>query len=399
MGDPTTDSPATAPMDRRAVALLSLSHLFIDLCQGVVPAMLPFLIAAGEITYAAGGGLVFAISAASSVVQPLFGLLADRVSLGWLLPASVAVTGLTLAAGLQSPSYWLMVLLLGVSGLGVAAYHPEAARQTRRVSGGRAATGMSVFAFGGGLGFALAPTVTAALFVALGSHGLLVAAPAALALTAILSGWLPRRPVAGAGSASAACAGRENWRAFGVVSLITVARSVVFVGLNTFLALYWMAHYGASAEGGAKVLGLFLGSGLVGTLLGGWVGDRVDRRLAVRCGFLGAAAVLPLLLTDLPAEWKAAALVPLAVTFSVPWSSLVILGQEYLPNRLGVASGVTLGLAVSFGGMSAPLLGWVADAHGLPAVLTALEVVLATAAALGLLLPRPVHVPIHEPGA
>ena len=44
---------------------------------------------------------------------------------------------------------------------------------------------------------------------------------------------------------------------------------------------------------------------------------------------------------------------------------MVVLGQKYLPNRVGFASGITLGLAVSIGGMVAPLVGWYADQHGL----------------------------------
>jgi FSR family fosmidomycin resistance protein-like MFS transporter len=281
-----------------------------------------------------------------------------------------------------------MAGLLGLSGLGVAAFHPEAARQARRAAGSRAATGMSVFGVGGGLGFALAPPLTAGLFALAGRPGLLAAGPAAVLVAALLAWRLPpARP--GAHVAGLHRAGADDWGAFTLLGLVTVARSVVFVGLNTFLALYWMERYGATPSGGAAVLGLFLGAGLTGTLLGGWLGDRVGHRAAIRTGFLVAVGLLPAVLLAPSAGWAAVLLVPLAVAFSVPGSVLVVLGQEYLPGRVGVASGVTLGLSVSVGGMAAPLLGWAADRHGTGAVLVILEGVLAAAAGLSLLLPRP----------
>ena len=112
---------------------------------------------------AAAAGLVFAISATSSVVQPIFGQLADRLAMAWLLPASVLLTGAALAFGAQAPSYAAVLLAFGLSGLGVAAFHPEAARKANLASGDRRTTGMSFFSIGGGLGFALAPAVTLTL--------------------------------------------------------------------------------------------------------------------------------------------------------------------------------------------------------------------------------------------
>ena len=116
-------------MNKQAIALLSLGHFLIDFCQGVVPALVPFLVVDRHFSYTAAAGLVFAISATSSVVQPLFGQLADRLALPWLLPASVFLAGAALALGSQSPSFAVVLTAFGLSGLGVAAFHPEAARR------------------------------------------------------------------------------------------------------------------------------------------------------------------------------------------------------------------------------------------------------------------------------
>jgi len=376
-------------MNKEAIALLSLGHFLIDFCQGVVPALVPFLVTERHFSYTAAASLVFAISATSSVVQPLFGQLADRLALAWLLPASVLLAGLGLALGSQSPSFAVVLAAFGLSGLGVAAFHPEAARKAYLASGERRTTGMSLFSVGGGLGFALAPALTTAVVVSWGISGLL----ALLAPAALIAALLAR--TIGHASASSPyhkkgvlqLEGQDDWRGFGILSGATICRSIVFYGLNTFLALYFMTRWNQSAAQGNEALAVFLGTSIVGKLLGGWLADRVGRRAVIRSGFVGAVVFLGLFVQTQDRGWALALLIPLAVFIFLPTSVLVVLGQEYLPRRVGMASGVTLGLAVSVGGMTAPFLGQLADWKGLGYVLALLLAVLLAATCQAFLLP------------
>jgi FSR family fosmidomycin resistance protein-like MFS transporter len=376
-------------MNRRALALLSVGHFLIDLCQGVVPALAPFLVEGRGFSNAEAAGLVFAISATSSVVQPVFGQLADRLAMGWLLPASILLTGAALALGAQAVSYAAVLLAFGLSGLGVAAFHPEAARKANLASGDRRTTGMSFFSIGGGLGFALAPAVTLALVQARGTSGLLMLVyPTALiaALFLIRLGAAPAPSHHKAGGMHSPH-GRDDWRGFRILSVATVLRSIVFYGLNTFLALYFMGRWGQTAAEASRASVVFLGTSLVGTLLGGWLADRFGRREVMRVGFTGGTALLAIFLSTPDRTWAMALLVPLAVFLFLPTSGLVVLGQEYLPNRVGLASGVTLGLAVSVGGMCAPLLGRLGDRYGMGIVVMILLGLLVMAAAQTYALP------------
>src|SRR6266487_2893226 len=91
-------------MDRRGMATLSGGHLTADLCQGALPALLPFLISQRGYSYGAASALVLAATVASSIVQPLFGLASDRHALPWLMPAGLLLAGVGLAtAGLVHP--------------------------------------------------------------------------------------------------------------------------------------------------------------------------------------------------------------------------------------------------------------------------------------------------------
>ncbi len=80
-------------MVNRTVLLLSVGHLVTDINQGALPALLPFLISEYHLSYAAAGFLIFACNIASTVVQPLFGHLADRYASPWLLPAGIVCAG------------------------------------------------------------------------------------------------------------------------------------------------------------------------------------------------------------------------------------------------------------------------------------------------------------------
>src|SRR5919204_179603 len=116
--------------------------------------------------------------ASSSLIQPLFGAWSDRRGALWLLPSGVALAGIGIAVAAAAPSFWLVLLLVVVSGLGVAAYHPEGSKFAAYASGHMRASGMSLFSIGGNIGYALGAVVTTPLVVLLGlKGGLLVAAP------------------------------------------------------------------------------------------------------------------------------------------------------------------------------------------------------------------------------
>ena len=122
---------------------------------------------------------------------------------------------------------------------------------------------------------------------------------------------------------------------------------------------------------------------------GGWLADHWQRVGVLRLGY-GLAALAVLLLVaapDLAVLYVAAFL--LGIVLFAPFAVQVTLGQDFLPNRIGIASGVTLGLATSAGGVAAPLFGLLADTYGLPAALGTIAIFPAVACALTFLLRDP----------
>src|SRR5574341_1089945 len=167
-----------APADRtrpnyRLLGLLALGHLVIDTNQGSLPALLPELKGSLGLTYTATGVIVLMANITSSLIQPLFGFLADKTSRRWLLPLSVFLSSLGLALSGVAPSYLSVLALVMVSGFGIAAYHPEGYRTATQVAGNRKATGVSIFSTGGNIGIAAGPPFITLLLTGFGMPGTL----------------------------------------------------------------------------------------------------------------------------------------------------------------------------------------------------------------------------------
>jgi FSR family fosmidomycin resistance protein-like MFS transporter len=366
--------------------LWGVAHAVDDLYQGLVPASVPYFVLDRHYGYVAAAGLTMAATLGSSVPQPFIGVLVDRLRPDWLAAAGIGLAGVGLGLSGLVPTYpavWTLILL---SGLGVAMFHPAAGRSAREAAG-EGAGAMSVFAAGGSVGFFLAPVLATPALVAwgVGATALFVP-PAVLMAFALLRN---RRRHVELTAGAPARSGRDQWSPFLVLTAIEVVRSVTFFGINTFIELYWLRelHTGRALAGTA--LACFLGGGVLGTLLGGRIADRIGM---VRTVQLGAALVVPLLV-GLRLTPGGVLPLPFALlsgaALSIPFAVLVKLGQDYLPSRPGTAAGVTLGLSVSIGGLISPAFGVLADAHGPQAVLAVICAVPVVALVLGLFLREP----------
>src|SRR3954449_3715773 len=158
-------------IDRKGMSVLSSGHLATDFASGSVPALLPFFTVKFDLSYTLTAVLILASTISSSIVQPLFGLWSDRRGALWLLPTGVALAGVGIGLAANAPSYWLVVVCVVCSGLGIAAYHPEGSKFAAYASGLRRATGMSLFSIGGNVGYGLGPFLAGFVLTSLGLRG------------------------------------------------------------------------------------------------------------------------------------------------------------------------------------------------------------------------------------
>jgi FSR family fosmidomycin resistance protein-like MFS transporter len=363
---------------------LSSGHLATDLAQGALPALLPFLTDKFDLTYTMAGVLVLTATIASSIVQPLFGLWSDVRGVLWILPAGVALAGVGIAFASIAPSYELVLLGVLVSGIGVAGYHPEGSKYASFVSGERRASGMSLFSVGGNVGFALGPLYASFFIITLGlglHGGVFLVLPGLAVGTALvlllpyLASFTPRHAAFGARSGAP-----SQWGGLILLLVIVGLRSLAHMGLFTFIPLYEISR-GNGAGYGTWMLAVFLLAGALGTLLGGPLADRVGRRTVLLGSFVVAP---PLILTYVLVGGAVGAIALFLAGMAVigTFGVTLVMSQEYMPARVGLASGLSIGFAIGLGGVAAVTLGAIADVVDLETAV----LVTAVGPALGILL-------------
>lgn len=375
-------------MNRRLLGVLSLGHLTVDIVAGGLPALLPYLQREFGLTYLMVGAIMVTSNITSSIVQPIFGAASDRSGARYLLPVGVVCALCGFAALGMLRSFGAILAAVAMAGIGSAAYHPEASRSAYYAAGRRSATGMSVFAVGGNIGTAIGPLL---LTMAVAWGGLkatsLFVIPGAIVAT-IVATTLP--VIAGVASAhhrrKPASTASSSQGPLTLLIAVVGLRSAVYGGLLTFVPLYAVNVLHRSPGGNGWLLFLLLGSGALATALTGTIADRYGKKPTVLVSLALAAPLLAIYLLSS----GVAALIALALTGASligTFALTVVMGQELLPNRLALASGLMIGFTTGLGGLAVVLVGRVADVAGLTMAMWCLVGAACAAFFLALLLP------------
>jgi MFS transporter, FSR family, fosmidomycin resistance protein len=386
-------------VNRRILAILSYGHLATDLPQGALPALLPVFKALFHLSYAGVGFVVLMANVSSSIIQPAFGALSDRLRLRWMMPLGTLLAGVGMTLAVFAPNFAAMVSLVLVSGLGVAAFHPEGYRFAGLAAGARRATGMSYFSVGGNIGYGLGPAAATLALSLAGLNGLLYlvafSVPAAILLWCTV-GPKERLELEANWAAPASAApprGAPGWLAresptwiLVLLIVFVVLRSWVSVGTASFIPLYFTGIRHLDPWYGGTLVSLFLGAGAVGTLFGGIAADRFGRRALL----IVSMAVLPpllLMLTRAGGVWTMMAATIAGMATVSTFAVVMVIAQDLMPERIGMISGLIIGFAVGMGGIGVTLLGAIADRWGLQAAMDITAMLPVAALVIALMLP------------
>jgi FSR family fosmidomycin resistance protein-like MFS transporter len=391
---------------RRNLGILIGVHAANDFYTGAVAALLPFFVLHRHYDYAAAAGITLAATSLSSLAQPIVGHLSDKHRIRWVVLAGLATAAIGVGlSGLLAGTYWATWVVIAISGIGVAAFHPPATMAAREAGGGTNQS-MSFFSVGGNIGAALAPT---AVLVTVGAFGLtatpLLAIPAAVFGALFLLRQRPPRPAAAPAAGTPAAAAvdpaaaattataataprplRDNWKLFRLLIVILAFWSVAYVGTSSFVSLLSIQRFGVTPGAASIALTVFPAAGAAGTIAGGWLADRVGRLRTIRAGY--ALAVLAVLVVTFAPSQSVVVVATGILGFAlfIPFPGQITLSHSYLPNRIGLASGATLGLTLSLGGFLSPVLGTIADATSVQVAFVIMSCSVAAAFALSFLL-------------
>ncbi|MBN9088374.1 MAG: MFS transporter [Reyranella sp.] len=370
----SASAPSTASANSTTFAIilsLSFCHLLNDMMQSLVPALYPILKENYALSFSQIGLITLAFQFTASMLQPVVGMYTDRKPQPYSLMVGMGFTLVGLLMMSHAHSYPVILISAALIGMGSSVFHPEASRVARMAAGGRYGLAQSLFQVGGNLGSAAGPLLAAFIVVPRGQESLLYFSGAALIAMIVLfqvGNWYrarrtATRPVAKKGTAAAGGHGLSKPRvlfAVAILILLLFSKNVYQASLGSYYTFYLIEKFGLSVQVAQFYLFAFLIGIVVGTLLGGWVGDRVGRIPVMWFSILGALP-FALMLPHANLFWTAVLAVTVAMIMASAFPAILVYAQELLPGRVGLVAGMFFGFSFGLGGLGAAALGKLAD--------------------------------------
>lgn len=348
---------------------MGVCHLLNDMIQSVIPALYPLLKDKFEFTFAQIGVITLVFQLTSSIFQPFVGLYADRHPQPYSLAAGMCFTLCGLVALAFSPNFGLILLSVALIGCGSSVFHPEASRVAQMASGGRKSLAQSIFQVGGNGGSAVGPLLAALIVMPYGQHAVgwfALAALLASALLARVGNWY-RRMLAEAKAMhrkmqAATCTLPERTvrKAFGILVLMIFSKYFFNACMTSYFTFFLMEKFGISAQASQFCLFAYLAAFAIGTLAGGFLGDRYGRKYVILFSILGAAP-FTLAMPYLNLFGTIAMSVITGVVIASAFSAIVVYATDLKPDKVGMVAGIFFGLMFGLGGIGSAFFGWLAD--------------------------------------
>jgi len=370
MNSTTGDTQSTK---YRILAAISSAHFLNDMMQSLILSLYPILKGSYHLSFTQIGMLSLTYQITASLLQPLIGYFTDRHPVRHALSMGMGfnLAGLLLLS--QAGTFPLLLLAAGVIGTGSAIFHPSSSRVARMASGGQHGLAQSIFQVGGNAGSASGPLLAALIVIPFGQSSVAWFGLAALLASLVLwhvSDWAAQH--------HQATRHHAHLRVRPLSNSNTVAALLVLIGLVTtkylymasiqsYFTFYLIERFGVSAQRSQLMLFVFLAGVAIGTLAGGPIGDRIGRKRVIWFSILGSAP-FTLALPHLELQATMVCIFIIGLIMASAFTAILVFAQELLPGHIGTVSGLFFGLAFGIAGISAALIGNLADRYGITAV-------------------------------
>lgn len=348
---------------------MGICHLLNDMIQSIIPAIYPLLKDKFGFTFAQIGIITLVFQLTSSVLQPFVGLYADRHPQPYSLATGMCFTLVGLIALAFAPNFMLLLLSVALIGCGSSVFHPEASRVAQMASGGKKSLAQSIFQVGGNGGSAFGPLLAALVVIPYGQH-----AVGWFALAALLASLLLSR--VGYWYSLVLTEIKENHRkktfapcnlpkrtvhtALGILVLMIFSKYFFNACMTSYFTFYLIEKFGVSVQASQYCLFAYLAAFAIGTLVGGFLGDRYGRKYVILFSILGAAP-FTLAMPYLNLGWTIVMAVITGLIIASAFSAIVVYATDLMPDKLGMIAGIFFGLMFGLGGIGSAFFGWLAD--------------------------------------
>ena len=361
------DEPGTRKTVTAILVALSASHLINDTLQAILPSIYPILKDSFSLTFAQVGLITLSYQLTASILQPLIGAHTDRRPWPYSLAAGMTFTLAGLVLLSRAWSYPIILLSSVLVGMGSAIFHPEASRVAHMAAGNRHGFAQAFFQVGGNLGSSFGPLLAALIIVPNGQSSILwftALAFAGIVLLTRVGRWYGRN-LAGfrrhvQAHTAVAPPGRRVGMTLTILILLIFSKYFYLASLSNYYTFYLIHKFGLSIQGAQYLLFVFLAAVAAGTILGGPLGDRFGRKYVIWASILGVAP-FTLLLPHVGLVATVLLSVVIGLILASAFSAILVYGQELVPGRVGMISGLFFGIAFGMGGIASAVLGKLAD--------------------------------------
>jgi FSR family fosmidomycin resistance protein-like MFS transporter len=348
---------------------LSAAHFLNDAIQMVIPAIYPIIKVNFHLSFTQIGLITLVYQITASILQPMVGNYTDKNPKPFSLTIGMGFSLVGLLCLAFSGSFLAVLGSVMLVGVGSSIFHPESSRMARYASGGRAGTAQSIFQIGGNSGTAIGPLLAAAIIVPLGQHS--ISLFSFLALLAILILWQvgkwykeqnfhKKKPDSLGLDNIKRISRKKTMLAVGILLVLIFSKFFYLAAMKNYLTFYMINHFGVSVRSSQIYLFVFLFAVAGGTMIGGPLGDKYGRKKVIWVSILGTAP-FTILLPYANLGWSVVCMILIGVILASAFPAIIVYGQELMPEKLGMVSGLFFGLAFGMGAIGSAVLGILAD--------------------------------------
>lgn len=379
--------PAERPFEPATVVTMAGGHFVHDIFGSFLAPLLPLLIPKLGLSLTLAGSLA-ALQSFPSLINPLLGMVGDRISLRWLAIIAPTTTAIAMCLIGVAPSYTILAILLLVAGVSSASWHVPSPVMAARSSGRRVGFGMSILMLGGQLAATVGPLIAVAAASMWGLESMWRLIP--LGVTASLMLYWRTRNIEAHVTRKSDESWAQTWQELRRVVLpiagIIATRTFISVALSTYLPTL-LNREGSSLLAAGGALSMLMLAGAIGIMVTGTLSDRIGRRKMLLIVLTFAPVMMILFLSV--SGWVVLPIL-FAAGFVAQSSGPVMMAmvQEGATNHPATANGLYMALEFVCGSLITIIIGALADALGLRTAFMIAAVIALFSLPFVLLLPK-----------
>ncbi len=354
------------------LTLLAVSHMLNDTLQSIISAVYPVLKDSLLLNFTQIGLITLVFQLASSIFQPVIGIITDKRPQPYSLPIGMTFTMIGILSLSFANSFEFVLVSVFLTGLGSSIFHPEASRLAYMASGGKHGLAQSVFQVGGNFGSSIGPLLALWIITPYGQRNigwLSLIALVCIGIMLVISKWYkenlhrlkPKEEEGTEKKHESAYSHKKVVFAISILLILIFSKYVYMASLNSYYMFYLIDKFGVSVENAQLYLFAFLFAVAVGTIIGGPIGDRIGRKYVIWASILGTAP-FALIMPHVGLMWTCILSIMIGLILSSAFSAILVYAQELVPGKVGLIGGLFFGLAFGIAGIASAVLGKVADA-------------------------------------